>query len=380
MKNEILISDKEEYTDEYFMKKYPEKGKQLAKAYKVRSRTCLYSFIKKYGEKEGIERYFSWKKKCSHNKDFFIEKYGEKEGMKKYTHFKNNSSTTLEKCIEKYGEKEGKLKWDEMCYKKGNCNRIEFYVNKGYSIEEAKKIVYNKQHNASVARYKKEIDRSSFEYRSTFNTCIEFYIQRGYTKEDALKELHKRQETFSLSKCIEKFGQEEGLIKFQERQKKWQNTLNSKSYEEKINIEKRKYNSLAFSSSASIKFFDKLIKLLNENNYKFDKIYYKDNEYLIWDDNTSRVYFYDFVIPDIKYACEYNGIKFHPKPNFSDYEKLQWKSLYTNKNYEECLKFDNYKNNLIQNNGFYLDIVWEDEDIDMAIKRIFNNIKEKYDR
>ena len=35
----------------------------------------------------------------------------------------------------------------------------------------------------------------------------------------------KRQQTFSLKTCIEKYGLEEGLVKFNERQIKWQKTL-----------------------------------------------------------------------------------------------------------------------------------------------------------
>lgn len=363
-------------TDEYFRKTYPDVCDILIKAYKVNSKTCLKKFIKKYGEAEGINRYFIWRKKCSRNKEFFIEKYGEVDGLKRYERFKNNSSITLEKYIEKYGEIDGIKKWNELSYKKGSSNRVDFYISKGYSEEEAKNIVYKKQKSASDGRYKnKNIDRTSFEYRCTFNTCLEFYLKRGYSKEEALEQIKERQNTFTLEKCIERHGEKKGIEIYNNRQKKWQETLKSKSIEEKMQIEKKKYNSIAFTSKSSVLFFDKLVDLLKEHNIVFDKIYYGNNEFLYWDDNTKRVYFYDFVIPEIKYVCEYNGIKFHPKENMPKEKQEEWRALYSNKTYEECMSFDKYKNSLMTNNGYVLDIVWEDDDINESYNKIIQNIK-----
>lgn len=56
------------------------------------------------------------------------------------------------------------------------------------------------------------------------------------TEEEAKIALKESQTTFSLKKCIEKYGEIEGTKRWEERQDKWQNTLNSKSEEEKIKI------------------------------------------------------------------------------------------------------------------------------------------------
>lgn len=58
---------------------------------------------------------------------------------------------------------------------------------------------------------------------------------------------------------------------------------------------------------------------------------------------TKREYFYDFVIPEIGYACEYNGHKFYADPIITENNKCVWCSLFTNKTYEECIEFDYYK-------------------------------------
>lgn len=53
------------------------------------------------------------------------------------------------------------------------------------------------------------------------------------SEEEAKIALRERQATFTLEKCIKRHGLEEGTRRFNERQDKWQNTLNSKPQEEK---------------------------------------------------------------------------------------------------------------------------------------------------
>lgn len=72
------------------------------------------------------------------------------------------------------------------------------------------------------------------------NTKLEYYIKRGATEIEANKLLAERQTTFSLETCQEKYGLEEGLIKWQERQDKWQDNLKSKPNEEKSIINSKK--------------------------------------------------------------------------------------------------------------------------------------------
>lgn len=46
---------------------------------------------------------------------------------------------------------------------------------------------------------------------------IEYYEKRGYTTEEAKQMLHLRQCTFSLDKCIDKYGEIEGKKRFDAR-------------------------------------------------------------------------------------------------------------------------------------------------------------------
>lgn len=65
------------------------------------------------------------------------------------------------------------------------------------------------------------------------STKIEYYLNKGLTEDEAREALSDRQSTFSLEKCIEQNGEEEGYRIWKERQEKWQNTLKKLPKEER---------------------------------------------------------------------------------------------------------------------------------------------------
>lgn len=74
------------------------------------------------------------------------------------------------------------------------------------------------------------------------STNIAYYTSRGMNEQQAKEALHARQQTFTKEKCIEKYGEEEGLKRYRERQLKWQLSLKQKPIEEQIRIAKAKTN------------------------------------------------------------------------------------------------------------------------------------------
>lgn len=115
-------------------------------------------------------------------------------------------------------------------------NNVNYYINKGHSLEEAEMLVKQRQSKGGQAR----ASLSDKEKRKLTPRCIEFWLSKGLSKEDAEKSLFEHQALFSKEKCIKKYGEKEGLLIWQERQVKWQETLNSKTDEEKIAINKKK--------------------------------------------------------------------------------------------------------------------------------------------
>jgi len=266
---------------------------------------------------------------------------------------------------------------------KGNCNRWEWYLDKINSITgevftelEAREKVRLKQQKATLGLWKK-VKNGEIEYYTNCN--VNFYIKyKGLNYDEAVQELTKRQETFSLEVCIEKYGKEEGIKRWERRQKKWQETMDTKSDEEKKRINIAKTRKLPRFSKSSADLFD---LVLGDGLFTNYDVYYKDKEYFVYDNEKKRIFYYDFVIPELKVCIEYQGITYHPHPNLTENEKQKWIEPYSKLNYWECQKFDNYKNNLIITKGYDLLIVWEtDKNKFETIRTFLKTKKDEYER
>lgn len=237
----------------------------------------------------------------------------------------------------------------------------QFWINKGFSEEEAKIKVKEVQTNNSRKRkeYKKEDQ----------NTNIEYYIKRNYP--NALESLKERQSTRSLTKYIEKYGDIKGIEKYNQSIEKFKySAWYSKSKEEQIELTLKRIKSNNFYSKSSILFFEQLINDLNIPN---KKIYWKNNEFFIKYEN--GIYFYDFCIPDLNIIIEFNGSKFHPNKNkMSCIEFNNWHQLLSNKSAFEVYEKDQHKNNLAITNNFDLFIVWDTDNMESKIIELKNEL------
>lgn len=91
----------------------------------------------------------------------------------------------------------------------------------------------------------KAYDKSLAIPENRSNT-VDYWQARGNTLKESKQLLSKRQSTFSLEKCIERFGDDKGLDIWKARQIKWLATLDGKSDEEKAAINRKKTPSLTF--------------------------------------------------------------------------------------------------------------------------------------
>lgn len=138
-----------------------------------------------------------------------------------------------------------------------NINHVVYWINKGYTEEEAKIIISEKNKKASkrCIEYwtsrgfsEEEAVQQRYNYQSEAGLQqgprdplrnpkhVDYWINKGYSIEESKDIISRSQVTFSLEICIEKYGDEEGYRIWKERQDKWQETLNSKSEEELIEI------------------------------------------------------------------------------------------------------------------------------------------------
>lgn len=159
-------------------------------------------------------------------------------------------------------------------------------------------------------------------------TTLDYYTSRGYSNQEAKEMLRKRQQTFSLKKCIEKYGVEQGTARWEARQKKWLDTLNRKSAKEKNRINRLKLKGMRIANSKtysdmSQKLFDRVFDLVKDN---FKTIQYATRakgicqinelgnlERTIRTDDHSHCYLVDFFVEDNGKIIEFDGDFWHQK-------------------------------------------------------------------
>jgi hypothetical protein len=176
-------------------------------------------------------------------------------------------------------------------------------------------------------------DRDDYDQiKVACNTNLQFYLNKGMSEDEAKIALRKRQTTFSLEKCIEKYGEVEGIKRFKERQEKWRASLNTPENLEiliKARINGFKACNKTHYSKISQELFDfiknRLIKnnLLNQNEI----FYATNNEEFIVKCKNYKAPMLDFYIPSLNKWIEFDGEFWH-SDKFNNDEKDQQREQY----------------------------------------------------
>lgn len=191
--------------------------------------------------------------------------------------------------------------------------------------------------------FRKKLKEAQKNGKHNSNQLI-YWLEQGYDETTAKKKLKERQTTFSLEKCIEKFGKEDGEKRFKERQEKWQQTLNNKPIEEIQRINKAKLSADYLISSHEV-FLKEQLNLTDENI-----------QLVLIDKTNNKKFIYDFYKD--KKIIEFHGDFWHCNPMF-------YESTYLNKRKnmlaEDIWKYDEKKMLFAKNNGYEVLIIWEYE-------------------
>lgn len=177
------------------------------------------------------------------------------------------------------------------------------------------------------------------------STRIEYWLKRGLNEAEAKAALSDRQTTFSLDKCVLKYGDEEGLRVWKARQQKWLQTLDNKSDEEKLEINLKKIYRGGSSSKAEKELFtiiQEVSGLTLENQFK-----------LIRKCGTKHFLY------DMRYEnkiIEYNGDYWHANPLFYNETDTVFR-----RRAADIWENDLEKANLALENGFELLVIWESD-------------------
>lgn len=173
----------------------------------------------------------------------------------------------------------------------------------GYNDLEDKKKAANIQgkqiENNNKFLQKKQDEPWSFS--AVTSTQIYYWINKGFSEDDARKKVSERQKTFSKEICIDKYGKEEGVNKFNERQVLWNKSLSSGG-------------SLKIGySKCSQELFYSLLEHIGINDRSNIFFATKNNEYKIMREE-GGAWMYDFADIKRKKIIEFHGDIFHGNP------------------------------------------------------------------
>ena len=200
----------------------------------------------------------------------------------------------------------------------------------------------------------KEKAKKTRDKSNSYQSRKEYWIKKGYSDVEAKIKVRERQTTFSLEKCVEKYGETKGKAVWEKRQKKWQNTLNSKSDAEIADINKRKTKNIV---NRKVSNAEKEIKtILEERGYAVISQFYLKNE--------KNGYYYDIKVGNK--IIEYNGDFWHANPLFYKHDEIM--NFYKKVTASEKWEQDRQKINMARSNGYEVMVVWEND---------YNNNKEK---
>lgn len=262
--------------------------------------------------------------------------------------FNRINEDTLEKRTESFNNS---LKENPNFYKERSRNCKEFWLKKGYSEKEANDKSMEVMKDIHKKTSKKRKENKEF-YKDTYTTNIEYWLKKGYSYEEAGEMLKERQTTFSKEICIEKYGGELGLEKWNERQEKWIKTLDSKSDEEKIEINKKKISGAQYSPISQRLFWD-LYNLIGNNKTKFGEL---NNEFILV--KNKKCFAYDYVDINRKKCIEFNGDFWHCNPDeYNENYVHRVKGIKASEIWEK----DKMKNKIIIERGYDVLIIWESE-------------------
>jgi len=216
-----------------------------------------------------------------------------------------------------------------------SCRNKKYWLFFGFSDDEATKKVSTKQKKVSkLWSEKKKLYPE--KYKGYNDLQLDYWIRKCDGDEETAKKLQKnRQITFSKEICIKKYGEIEGMKKWQSRQDKWQKTMKSKCFEEKVRINRAKTFKRSYSK-ISQELFKEIYSVIKKD-FSVEDVYFATlkrtgeieddgvNQEFVVETLTKRTRMLDFYIPSTKKCIEFDGDYWHRKKDSikKDKERLE---------------------------------------------------------
>ena len=277
------------------------KGKKLSEEHRKnlsRSRT-LEGYIDRLGSKEGTKAYYEKNKKLSVGVESLRNRgYTEKQIVDIRDNHRNKSMVTKESFISKYGEEIG----------------IEKYNN--------------------IQIKKKKNNHRRYEY------WLSFFNGDKLLAKEALRNVQSRDKNFFISR----YGEIDGVIK----------------YENHVKAKTKSFQNRTFNNSKTeLEIGQKISELISE------KMYISPHRYYIFLDDeeqnilNKKFLIPDMTIPDLKIAIEYYGDYWHcSEEMFEDDTVIH---PFIKKSVKEIREHDKRKLKVLNNKGWKVIVIWEND-------------------
>ena len=293
----------------------------------------LQQFINKYGEELGKIKY---NESCTIKIEHWLAKgYSYDEAKNKIFEIQSKISSKVKNrfVVNKQNLSERGIDANLFMRQKSQLC-AEYWLKRGYSIDDAKNKIFEIQSKNSRKRTRLSICENSYR-------CKEHWIKLGYSEEESKQIIKNYQRTFSREICITKYGKEKGLEIFRKRQEKWQLTLHKN----------RKMR--CGYSQISQDLFNELYK------YTTNEVYYAslNREYTIYNDKNKHAYAFDFTDLTNRKIIEFQGDIYHGNPNL--FNENDRPSPWNNLTAKEMWERDEYKKQIAITNDFDVMQIWE---------------------
>ena len=218
-------------------------------------------------------------------------------------------------------------------------NTIEYWESKGFSRKESisKKAEHIKKMQSV---FQLELKQNPAKYKGRTPLELEYWTNRGYSNEEAKLLRKERQQTFTLDKCVAKYGKEDGLARWKDRQARWTKSLHDN------------FNTEGDGRSPQSIWAKEIIHLLC-NYYNIEVP--KKEKWIASKNNTLRCS-YDFTLKTK--IIEFNGDFWHANPLYyspSDIIPVQ------NISAQQKWDLDKRKTELAESYGYEVLVIWESD-------------------
>lgn len=328
------INDKKEYYDKYFKKE------NEGKCYFCNNEAKFFDLTRGY-HRICNSKVCLGKTRATGTYEFLMYKYN----LSKDDAIELMNSRAEERGVKITQGLQKSFELNENFFKEKSHQSIIFWLKRGYTQIESETKVKEVCDNIHEKTWNKRRNNPEL-YKDVNTTKLEYWLKKGFTKEESKEKIKERQRTFTLEKCIDKYGETKGLEIWNNRQMKWSSKIETK-YKNGDFVKFRNEN----YSEPEIEMFETLIEKLN---LKQEKVYYGKKQFYRHFKELGKTYSYDFVYD--KKIIEFNGDYWHCNPKmynenyFHKYLQMLASEIWKN----EKIKIDS-----ITNIGYKVLTIWE---------------------